>query len=124
VERIKRKILEHRPNQIVLGASAPQCKQLYEDLSNITGDLLDTEAQFIRDLENGALEVKFASEWAWLALLCGCSDCVVCCVAVRLLPWGYCLSCVPCSVLLLLPHRQLLKLQAPLPARDASPRWF
>ncbi len=46
----------------MLGAAAPQCKQLYEDLSNITGDLLDTEAQFIRDLENGALEVKFARE--------------------------------------------------------------
>ncbi|GLC44284.1 hypothetical protein PLESTB_000760900 [Pleodorina starrii] len=66
--RIREKLLEHLPHAVLVGMSAPQCRQLHEDIRNIADSLLEHSADALQDHETRGIycypvDEKLAKLW-------------------------------------------------------------
>ncbi|GLI70134.1 hypothetical protein VaNZ11_014942 [Volvox africanus] len=66
--RIREKLLEHLPHAVLVGISAPQCRQLHEDIRNIADSLLEHSADALQDHETRGIycypvDEKLAKLW-------------------------------------------------------------
>ncbi|KAG2429563.1 hypothetical protein HXX76_010798 [Chlamydomonas incerta] len=55
--RIREKLLEHLPHAVLVGISAPACRQLHEDMRNIVDSLLEHHADALIDHETRGITV-------------------------------------------------------------------
>ncbi|EFN54675.1 hypothetical protein CHLNCDRAFT_58171 [Chlorella variabilis] len=61
-QRIRSFILEHKPHAIVVGASSPEARTLYEDLGQIRESIMLEDPRFMIELGTGDLLIMMADE--------------------------------------------------------------